>query len=131
MLFLQILVLYLTYEEMQSIVRQGNEMGCYFFLLTGVEPLVRKKDIIKLANEFNDSAFHIFTNGTLIDDEFCEEVAKAGNISFALSVEGTEESTDFRRGDGVYSKVINAMETLKKHKLLYGVSVCYLSLIHI
>ena len=117
----------LSYEEMQSIIRQANDMGCYFFLLTGGEPLVRKKDIIKLANEFNDSAFHIFTNGTLIDDQFCEEVAKAGNISFALSVEGTEESTDFRRGDGVYNKVISAMDTLKKHKLLYGVSVCYTS----
>ena len=117
----------LTYEEMASIVRQGNELGTYFFIMTGGEPLVRKDDIIKLANEFNESAFHIFTNGTLIDDKFCEEVAKAGNISFALSIEGTEESTDFRRGDGVYKRVIEAMDLMKKHKLLYGVSVCYTS----
>ncbi len=117
----------LTYEEMRDIVQQANEIGCYFFLMTGGEPLVRKDDIIKLANEFNDSAFHLYTNRTLIDEEFCKEVAKAGNISFALSVEGSEESTDFRRGDGVYNKVLNAMDLLKRYKLLYGVSVCYTS----
>lgn len=117
----------LSYEEMEDIIRQGNEIGCYFFLMTGGEPLVRKDDIIKLANEFNESAFHIYTNGTLIDEDFCKEVAKVGNISFALSVEGSEESTDFRRGDGVYNRVLNAMDLLRKYKLLYGVSVCYTS----
>ncbi|WP_245544049.1 radical SAM protein [Peptoniphilus timonensis] len=98
----------LTYDEMASIVRQGNELGTYFFILTGGEPLVRKDDVIKLAKEFNDSAFHVFTNGTLIDEEFCKEVKEAGNISFALSIEGTEESTDFRRGEGVFQKVMKA-----------------------
>ncbi|MBS6611121.1 MAG: radical SAM protein [Peptoniphilus harei] len=117
----------LTYDEMASIVRQGNELGAYFFILTGGEPLVRKDDILRLANEFNDSAFHVFTNGTLIDAEFCEEVRKAGNISFALSIEGTEESTDLRRGDGVFQKVMNAMSLMKEHKLLYGASICYTS----
>ena len=117
----------LTYEEMASIVRQGNELGTYFFILTGGEPLVRKDDVIKLAKEFNDSAFHVFTNGTLIDEDFCKEVKEAGNISFALSIEGTEESTDFRRGDGVFKKVMKAMDLMKENKLLYGASICYTS----
>lgn len=51
----------LSYEEMEDIVRQANEIGCYFFLLTGGEPMVRKDDIIKLANEFNESEFFLFT----------------------------------------------------------------------
>ncbi|MBS4882385.1 MAG: radical SAM protein [Peptoniphilus harei] len=117
----------LTYDEMASIVKQGNELGTYFFILTGGEPLVRKDDVIRLAKEFNDSAFHIFTNGTLIDDEFCQKVVEAGNISFALSIEGTEESTDLRRGDGVFQKVMKAMDLMKEHKLLYGASICYTS----
>ena len=33
----------LTFEEMDSIVTQGKEIGCYFYLLTGGEPLVRKE----------------------------------------------------------------------------------------
>ena len=38
----------LTYEEMDSIISQGVEMGTYVYLFTGGEPLVRKKDIIRL-----------------------------------------------------------------------------------
>ena len=97
----------LSYDEMASIIKQGNEMGTYVYIMTGGEPLVRKDDIIKLAEEFNDSEFHIFTNGTLIDDAFCKDVQRVGNISFAMSIEGTEESTDSRRGRGVYQRVIN------------------------
>ena len=38
----------LTYEEMDSIVNQGVELGTYVYLFTGGEPLVRKRDIIRL-----------------------------------------------------------------------------------
>ncbi len=117
----------LTYEEMADIVRQGNEIGCYFYLLTGGEPLVRKADILRLAEEFNDSEFHIFTNGTLIDEAFCKEVARLGNLSFAMSLEGDEDATDSRRGEGTYDKVLHAMDLMQKYRLLYGVSICYTS----
>ena len=33
--------------------------------------------------------FAIYTNSTLIDEPFCEEVVKLGNIAFMLSIEGT------------------------------------------
>lgn len=117
----------LSYDEMASIIKQGNDIGTYMYILTGGEPLVRKDDIIKLAEEFNDSEFHIFTNGTLIDEKFCKEVQRVGNISFAISIEGTEESTDSRRGKGVYKRVMDSMKLLQKHHLLYGVSICYTS----
>ena len=58
---------------------------------------------------------------------FCEQVKKCGNISFAMSIEGTEASTDARRGNGVYQKVIDAMDLMYRYKLLYGVSICYTS----
>ena len=44
----------LTYEEMDSIVTQSNEMGCYFFLFSGGEPLVRKADLIRLCEAHPD-----------------------------------------------------------------------------
>ena len=117
----------LTNEELDSIITQAKELGIHFFVLTGGEPLVRKNDIIKLADKHNDCAFHIFTNGTLIDDDFCKEVQRVGNISFAISIEGTEETTDDRRGAGVYQKVMAAFDKLHEYGLLYGVSVCYTS----
>ena len=50
-----------------------------------------------------------------------------GNLALALSVEGSEETTDARRGAGSYRDTMAAMALLKKHGCLFGVSVCYTS----
>ena len=50
-----------------------------------------------------------------------------GNLTLALSIEGSEESNDFRRGAGAYERTIKAMELLKKNKCIYGLSICYTS----
>ena len=84
----------LTYEEMDSIITQGKELGIYFYMYTGGEPLVRKKDIIRLCEKHYDCEFHAFTNGTLVDDEFCEEMRRVGNLSLSISLEGFEEVND-------------------------------------
>ena len=73
-----------------------------------------KNDILRLAEEHHDCEFHCFTNGTLIDEEFCEAVQKLGNISFSLSLEGFEEVNDGRRGEGIFDKVLAAMDLMKK-----------------
>ena len=88
----------LTFEEMDSVVTQGKELGTYFYMLTGGEPLVRKADLIRLCRKHSDCAFHAFTNGTLIDDAFCLEMQEVGNLSLSLSLEGYEEVNDMRRG---------------------------------
>lgn len=115
----------LTYEEMSSIIRQGKELGVYLYMLTGGEPLVRKKDILKLAEEHNDVEFSIYTNSTLIDEEFCKEVVRLGNITFQLSIEGTPDTNDARRGTGHYEAVMKAMDLLKKYGIVFGTSICY------
>lgn len=115
----------LTYEKMDEVIEQGTELGTHFYLFTGGEPLVRKKDIIRLAEKHNDCEFHIFTNGTLVDEQFCEDLQRLGNISLAISLEGFEEVNDGRRGEGVYDKVMHAFELLKSHGLLFGTSICY------
>lgn len=115
----------LTYEEMDRIMTQGEELGVHLYLLTGGEPLVRKKDIIRLADAHPYSEIGIFTNSTLIDEDFCKEVVRIGNITFFLSVEGSEETNDARRGDGHYQAVIRAMDMLKKYGIIFGTSVCY------
>ncbi len=41
----------------------------------------------------------------------------------SISLEGFEEVNDLRRGKGVFQKVMHAMDTMKKHKLLFGTSI--------
>ncbi len=117
----------LTLEDLDSIVSQGKELGTYMYLFTGGEPLVRKKDIIKLCEMHPDCEFLSFTNGTLIDEDFCQEMLRVKNFLPAISLEGFEEANDARRGQGVYQKVHQAMELLKSHGLPFGISICYTS----
>ena len=117
----------LTLEEMDSVVTQGKELGVYFYMFTGGEPLVRKADLIKLCEKHNDCAFLSFTNGTLVDEALCEELKRVGNLYLAISLEGFSEVNDLRRGNGVFGKVMHAMDLLKKNGLVFGTSICYTS----
>lgn len=117
----------MTYEEMDSIIQQANALGTYFFLFSGGEPLVRKKDIIKLCEAHPDCQFTAFTNGTLIDEAFAGEMLRVKNFIPAISVEGFEADTDFRRGQGTFAQVERAMSILREKKLPFGLSCCYTS----
>lgn len=115
----------LTYDEMSDIVRQGRELGTHVYMFTGGEPLIRKDDLIRLCDEYRDCAFLAYTNGTLVDEAFCDELLRVGNMTLALSIEGSEDVTDSRRGCGTYRKVLEAMTLLKSKGILFGMSVCY------
>lgn len=117
----------LTYEEMDDVVNQCVKLGTHFFMFTGGEPLIRKDDILRLCENHRDCTFLAYTNSTLVDRKFCEDMKRVGNITLALSIEGTEESNDYRRGDGSYGEVMKAMELLKESGCLFGISVCYTS----
>ena len=115
----------LSFDELDSIVTQGKELGIYFYMMTGGEPLVRKADIIKLCEKHTDCYFLAFTNGTLIDEAFADDMLRVGNFAPAISVEGYGEETDMRRGKGTFKAVMKAMEILKRKRLLFGMSTCY------
>ncbi|MBC8586797.1 radical SAM protein [Paratissierella segnis] len=111
-------------DTLDNIIEQGKEMGTYMYIYSGGEPMVRKKDIIKLCEKHDDCVFLAFTNGTLIDEDFAKEMLRVKNFVPAISVEGFEDETDFRRGDGTYSQVLRAMDILKSNKLPFGISCC-------
>ena len=117
----------LSYDELDNIITQGKELGIYFYLYTGGEPLTRKDDLLKLCEKHNDCEFHAFTNGTLIDDEFCKRVVDVGDFTMSVSIDGSKEVNDERRGEGVYDKIMTGMEKLKEYGILFGTSVCYTS----
>lgn len=65
----------------------------------------------------------VYTNGTLITEEIARRMGELGNVSPALSLEGFERETDARRGAGVFKKILDAFERLRRHGVPFGVSV--------
>ena len=117
----------LSFEEMDSIVTQGVALGTHLYMFTGGEPLIRKDDILKLCRKHKNCTFLAYTNATLIDQKFCEDMKDVGNLALAISIEGNEETNDFRRGEGAYETSVKALDLLKKNGCIYGISVCYTS----
>lgn len=117
----------LTFDELNSIITQGKEMGTYIYLFTGGEPMVRKHDLIRLCELHPDCYFSAFTNGTLIDEAFADEILRVKNFMPAFSIEGFEDATNARRGDGTFAKVSHAMDILRERRLPFGTSMCYTS----
>ncbi len=118
---------FLTYETLDRIINEGTALGTYTYIFSGGEPTMRKKDIIRLAETHPDCAFLAFTNGTLVDEDFADELKRVGNFALAFSIEGSEEDTDSRRGEGTYQSVIRAMHLLKERGVIFGFSACYTS----
>jgi len=111
----------LDFAALDRIVTEAKQMGTYFITISGGEPFLRD-DLLDLYEKHNDCIFLIYTNGTKIDDRVVERLARCGNAVPAISIEGWEEQTDFRRGKGVYKKVMAAMDRLREARLLFGFS---------
>jgi MoaA/NifB/PqqE/SkfB family radical SAM enzyme len=113
----------LSYELMDRIVGEACDMGSLFIVLSGGEPLTRKGDLFRLVEKYSDMYFMFYTNGTLIDDSVADRLHSLGNAGAIMSLEGFEEATDARRGRGVFTKVMDAMDRLKERGVAFGTSL--------
>jgi MoaA/NifB/PqqE/SkfB family radical SAM enzyme len=112
----------LEFEVIDRIISEAKEMGVAFFTILGGEPFIRD-DIFSIFEKHNDVFFHVYTNGTLLNEETVKKIVSLGNVMPEISIEGFEYDTDNRRGKHVYEKVLNAMKLLKENKLPFGYSV--------
>ena len=112
----------LSSERWKGIFEEAKELGVSFILLAGGEPLMRR-DVIEKAAQVKEIMFPVFTNGTMINEEYINLFDKNRNLILMLSIEGDKDQTDVRRGEGTYDILMNVMDKLKKNGILYGVSV--------
>jgi MoaA/NifB/PqqE/SkfB family radical SAM enzyme len=112
----------LSAEKWEDIFKEAKELGVAFILLAGGEPLMRK-EVIEKAAKIKEIIFPIFTNGTMIEDNYVKLFDKNRNLVPILSLEGNEQQTDERRGKGTYSSLMNSMEVLNHKQILFGASV--------
>ena len=112
----------MSVERWGEIFTEAKEIGVSFILLLGGEPLIRR-DVIEKAASVKEVAFPIFTNGTMIDEDYIKLFDKNRNLVPMLSIEGDRIQTDNRRGIGTYNILMNAMDNLNKKGILFGGSI--------
>ncbi len=112
----------LSFAEVDRIVSEAKELGIYFIVMSGGEPLLWPH-LSELCRKHSDVAFMAYTNGTLIDENTARWMREAGNFSPAISIEGSRETTDRRRGKGVYDRIMKAMDNLSENGVAFGFSV--------
>ena len=99
----------LSAEEWEDIFSQAKDIGISFIVLAGGEPMIRL-DVIEKASRFDEILFPIFTNGTLLNEDYLKLFDENRNLVPIFSIEGDEEITDSRRGEGVYNSLLNSMD---------------------
>ncbi|MGI5816551.1 MAG: radical SAM protein [Armatimonadota bacterium] len=121
-------------ETIERLIEEVRGWGSRFVTISGGEPTLlweripgEDRGLREILAQYRDMMFLMYTNGTLIGDEMAAEMAALGNVSPAISLEGHREQTDARRGEGVYERIIEAMATLRRHRVLFGASVTYTS----
>lgn len=112
----------LTKDDWNKIFNEANELGISFILLAGGEPMLRH-DVIETAGSIPDILFPVFTNGTFMNDRYLDLLDEHRNLIPIISLEGDREVTDRRRGDGVYDKLVTAMDRLNGRGIIFGASV--------
>ena len=112
----------LTAEEWQNVFDEAEEIGISFIMLAGGEPMLRR-GVIEGAGKKQNILFPIFTNGTYLDERYLELFDKCRNLIPVMSIEGSRELTDERRGAGIYDRLIANMDEIHKRGLIFGASV--------
>jgi len=117
----------IPYPYVDRVVSEVHDSwGSRFITISGGEPFMYKsegKTLLDIFQKYNDMFFLVYTNGTAINDEIAERLAKCANATPAISVEGFESETDQRRGRGVYKRILGTFERLRKAGVPFGISV--------
>lgn len=111
-------------EEYLSVNKNLN----VYITFHGGEPLLQNKSFYiefanKLQNFPNQVKLNIQTNGTLIDEEWCN-IFKKYNISVGISIDGNEKANSYRKfknGLCAYSQILRGYDLLVKHNVPFGV----------
>ena len=112
----------LSDEDWSRIFDEADELGLSFILLAGGEPMLRR-GVIEAASGKKNILFPVFTNGTYMTKHYFELFEKNRNIVPIMSIEGEKETTDARRGEGIYDKLMSNMVELKNRGIIFGTSI--------
>ena len=116
----------LSLDDLNRLVGDAKAHGNAYFGILGGEPFLHPQ-LLEFFAAHPDCYFQVFTNGQLITDEIARTLARLGNVTPLISIEGSEVVSDQRRGRlQVLNKTLSGLEACRRAGLLIGVatSVC-------
>jgi len=108
-------------EQWQEIIKEAGELGIFVNIIAGGEPFLFP-GLIELCGEFKDQTFVIFTNGTALTQADYNLLKHSTNLAIIVSIEGSPESTNKRRGSGVYERALKTIKNLDQIGVPTGIS---------
>ena len=112
----------LNWNQWHDIIKDAAEQGVFGFIIAGGEPFLFR-GLLELCESFKDRFFIILTNGTALTRADHKRLRSTKNIAVIVSVEGSEEATDARRGRGVHKQALETLTLLKSSGVPTGISV--------
>ncbi|MBN1365064.1 MAG: radical SAM protein [Syntrophaceae bacterium] len=102
----------LSIQEVFSIIDNIAEAGTEIVMFAGGEPTLRKDltDIVGYASSRINVAMN--SNGYLLDERLCWDLAMAGLSQVKISVDGLKKNHDWYRGEGSFQKTMDALKNL-------------------
>jgi len=104
------------------ILEECDDLGIFLIVLSGGEPFLYPH-VMDMIERYPHFFFHIYTNGTLITRAIAERLSQLGNVLVLISLEGHQESTDRRRGTGVFGRVLESFRYLREFRVPFGTSI--------
>jgi MoaA/NifB/PqqE/SkfB family radical SAM enzyme len=112
----------LTDGELDALIAVCRKQDARFFILMGGEPFMHP-NLFGVLERNRDCWFQIITNGMFLSAENVARLRRAGNATPLISLDGSPERNDQRRGAGVYAAIVEGLARLKNAGLLFGVAV--------
>ncbi|MFX1578322.1 MAG: radical SAM protein [Promethearchaeota archaeon] len=112
----------LDWNQWYDIIKDAAEQGVFGFIIAGGEPFLFR-GLLELCESFKDRFFIILTNGTALTRHDHKRLRSTKNVAVVVSVEGSEEITDARRGRGVHKQALETLTMLKSSGVPTGISV--------
>jgi MoaA/NifB/PqqE/SkfB family radical SAM enzyme len=112
----------LELRDWYGIVDEAARLGVMAFMIAGGEPFLLP-GIVNLFRDHPDRLFLVFTNGTALQPSDYQVLKNCSNTVVVVSLEGDRETTDLRRGHGVYEKALGTLDRLQDAGVLTGIAV--------
>ncbi|MFH1468773.1 MAG: radical SAM protein [Pseudomonadota bacterium] len=115
---------HLTLEDLGRLLDQAAGMDIGHVYLMGADPFHRRDPAAYLAllAAHPHQVFYLFTEGQRLSDEHLERLRRAGNIVPMLNVDGLEQATEARKGEGAWGRVSALMGRLHARRVPWFVT---------